>query len=86
MADLIPADPTRCQAEVRAPHGAFRLGPPPSFVRCSSVPAFIAVEVIAGADGQLGAMSLCRSCSQQMLSQPGMTERVRLVPIKAVES
>jgi len=77
---LIPPDMDRCQAEQR--HGSFMtLGPRP-MVRCDSQPDFIAVEVVAGADGQYGSMSLCLSCAKAMLEDADLRKRVQLQPIE----
>lgn len=62
-ADLIPADPKRCQAEVPNGHSFMTLGGRPGGrVRCSNVPAVIVTEQVPGADGKCGSMSLCESC------------------------
>jgi hypothetical protein len=68
---MIPPDPTRCQATIRAAHGAFVLGPPPRFERCRNTPVTIAREVAPGPDGEVGAMSLCENCLVQFRKQVG---------------
>lgn len=81
MSDLIPPDFSRCQCEIRPAHGPFRLGPKPKHERCSSPPSFLAVEVVPGADGQHGSMTLCLPCAQQMLEDADLRARVQLQPI-----
>lgn len=57
MADLIPVDRERCQAEVRS---FMTLGS--GYNRCGNKAKFIATEKKAGKDGQKGSMSLCEAC------------------------
>lgn len=83
---LIPPDFERCQAEYRPAHGAFRLGPPPPRERCTSQPVWLAVEVIAGADGKHGAMTLCQPCAEKLLEVKDLRERTQLQPILATEA
>lgn len=77
--DLIPADSARCQAETNS--GSFMTLGPRSFVRCSSVSDYIAVEVVAGSDGRHGSMSLCLDCAKVMLEDSDLRKRVQLQPI-----
>ncbi len=67
--ELIPADIKRCQAEMQPAHGAFVLGPRPPMRRCEAAPVTIATETKAGADGQVGSMSLCSECLAVFLKQ-----------------
>ena len=85
MAELTPPDYERCQCEIRPGHGPFRLGPRPKPARCESKPVFIAVEVVAGADGLRGAMSLCLECTKIMLDDADLRARVQLQPIEREE-
>ena len=78
---LIPADPNQCQCEITPAHGFMRLGPKPKPERCPNKPTYYAVEIVAGKDGQYGAMSLCRDCAREMAKDHDLCERVRLVPI-----
>lgn len=82
MTKLTPPDYTQCQAEIRPAHGPFVLGPRPRYARCTAAPAFLAVEVVAGADGQHGSMSLCLDCSKVMLDDADLRKRVQLQPIE----
>jgi hypothetical protein len=61
-AELIPADPKRCQAEVPNGHSFMTLGGVPGRVRCNNEPAMIINERIASTDGRRGSMSLCERC------------------------
>jgi hypothetical protein len=68
---LIPADLTRCQAEV--PNGAtfMSLGGVPRLERCHNAPTVIATEKRPGEDGLVGSMSLCARCQAQFIKQLG---------------
>ena len=79
--DLIPPDYQRCQCEITPAHGPFRLGPRPQPARCKNPPSWLAVELIAGNDGQYGAMCLCTSCAETMLEDADLRARVQLQPI-----
>jgi hypothetical protein len=58
--DLLPVDPTRCQAEKST--GSFMTFGPRKLERCTSKPTWIGIEV---KDGQFyGAMSLCDDCKR----------------------
>ena len=62
MAELTPADPKRCQADVPNGVNFMTLGGRPGRVRCSNEPVVSAKETKPGKDGQMGSMSLCDSC------------------------
>lgn len=79
MTDLIPPDYERCQAEFLS--GSFMTLGPRSWVRCDKVPVFLAVELVAGKDGQRGSMTLCLDCAKVMLDREDVRSRVQLQPI-----
>lgn len=66
---LIPADPTRCQAEIRPAHSPLAFGPRPKMERCKNVPVVIATETKPGQDGLTGSMSVCAECLVVMLER-----------------
>jgi len=76
MAELTPADPKRCQADVPG-NGPFVMGgeigdPRNGYrVRCKNTPAVYAVEKRPGKDGQIGSMSLCAECRAMFVKQLG---------------
>ena len=78
---LIPPDYDQCQAEIRPAHGAFRLGPRPPASRCTRAPIWLAVEIMAGSDGKHGAMTLCQTCTEEMMKDADLRVRVQLQPI-----
>lgn len=60
---LIPPDLLQCQAKV--PNGTNFMtlgGNIGGRVRCKNAPKFVIYEVVPGADGLYGSMSLCQSC------------------------
>jgi len=82
MGDLIPPDFKQCQAYPNvAKHTAFSLGPAPKPIRCEESPIWIAVEVVPGADGQYGSMTLCRACCELMMESKSLRQRVQLQPL-----
>lgn len=66
--------------------GSFMTLGPRTWVRCEAKPDFLAVEVVAGADGQHGAMSLCLACAEVMLKDADLRKRVQLQPILVSEA
>ena len=82
MTDLIPPDHTRCQASPNVLSWTpFSLGPMPDPVRCESKPIWLVTEVVPGADGLCGSMTLCGRCANLMLNYPALANRVELAPI-----
>lgn len=69
--NLIPPDFNQCQAE--KPNGVnfMTLGGKFQLIRCTNKPMYIATENVAGADGQIGSMSLCEECKEVFLNQCG---------------
>lgn len=80
-ADLIPPDFEQCQVLIRPAHGAFVLGPRPSYARCERAPVWLAVETKPGADGLHGSMTLCQQCAEKLLESAELRARVQLQPI-----
>lgn len=78
---LEPADPERCQTEIRPSHSFMTLGPRPKAQRCPNKPVMIAREVKPGVDGQCGEMSVCQSCAQAMWQDLDLRERVKFEPL-----
>lgn len=62
MAELIPADRERCQAEKPNGCGPFTMGGVARMERCTEKPKVVLIEKTAGEDGQAGEMSLCGHC------------------------
>jgi hypothetical protein len=62
---LMP-DLDRCQAQSRATHGPFMLGPRPEWVRCAKAARWLAIEGKPSADGLRGVMALCGGCRKIM--------------------
>lgn len=58
---LTPADPDRCQAEIRA--FSFMTPGSLSWRRCTNRPHWLARESVPAADGLIGAMTLCDGCA-----------------------
>lgn len=77
--DLTPPDYKRCQCVQQT--GSFMTLGPRSWIRCSRPPVWLAVEIVAGADGQHGAMSMCDECAKVMLDMAHLRARVQLQPI-----
>ena len=83
---LIPPDFNQCQAFPNMSDWSFMtLGPNPKPVRCTRMPVWLAVEVIAGKDGQCGSMSLCQACAEIMLDNSDLRKRVQLQPLLPIE-
>jgi hypothetical protein len=59
---LIPADLTRCQAEVPTGNSFMTLGGRVGRERCRNTPVVVAYETEPGTDGKRGSMSLCKRC------------------------
>jgi hypothetical protein len=79
---LIPPDHEQCQANPNVlTWTPFSLGPMPAPVRCTARPVWLASEVVPGADGLCGSMSLCDSCANLMLNFPDYQRRIQLIPI-----
>lgn len=76
---LIPPDYDRCQCEIK--QGSFMTLGPRRMERCANKPVWLAVELVAGEDGQCGSMSLCNDCAKVMLDVPDLRKRVQLQPI-----
>lgn len=68
---LIPADKTRCQADVSTWNPWHIAGRDVKVERCKSKPTFIAKENKAGQDGRKGTMSVCRPCRRELERQLG---------------
>ena len=68
---LTPPDTDRCQAEVIRRNPFVMGGPVRTVKRCENKPTVIAREKHPGADGQIGAMSLCAECREVFLKQMG---------------
>ena len=69
-APLIPADPSRCQAEKL--DGSFMSFGPRDMVRCPNQAVWIATECQSiREDGALGSMSLCQPCADTFIEQLG---------------
>ncbi len=81
MAKLIPPDRKQCQAETR--EGSFMTLGPRRMVRCEAKPTWIAIEIVAAADGQKGSMSLCDECKGFLLQRPEIARRVKFTQIEA---
>ena len=64
---LMP-DLDRCQAQSRAAHGPFVLGPRPEWVRCVKAARWLAIEGEPATDGLRGVMSLCGGCRKIMFA------------------
>lgn len=82
MSALTPPDMQQCQCDITPAYSPWRIGEtrrPPE--RCKSKPVWLAVEKIAGSDGQCGAMSLCQTCAEEMLKSEDLRRRVQLQPI-----
>lgn len=83
MSDLIPPDLQQCQCDITPAYNPWRVAgetrQPPE--RCKNKPVWLAVEKIAGSDGQCGAMSLCQTCAEEMLKIEDLRRRVQLQPI-----
>jgi len=80
--DLTPPDYERCQGNPNMLNWSpFSFSPRPRPVRCQNASDFIAVEIIAGADGKHGAMGLCLSCAEAMMESRDMRERIQLQPV-----
>lgn len=86
MGKLTPPDYKRCQCDITPAHGAFRLGPRPKPQQCANKPDFLAVELVAGKDGQRGSMSLCLGCAQKLMEDKELRQRVQLQPIIGAKS
>ncbi len=74
--DLKPleaVDHARCQADIRSAYNPFILGGDVGgkWGRCDNKPTWYAREVVAGSDGQKGAMSLCDTCKIECAKQHG---------------
>lgn len=83
---LTPPDYNHCQCTITPAHGPFRLGPRGQPRECGKPPAWIAVEIVPGADGKCGAMSLCNECAKILLDDPDLRKRVQLQPILKEEA
>lgn len=81
---LVPPDMERCQAMHRP--GSFMTLGPRAWTRCEAKPDFLAVELVAGVDGQHGSMSLCLACAEVMLKDADLRKRVQLQPIMVSEA
>lgn len=69
---LTPPDKKQCQAERSNGFNAFSLGGSLEYIRCTNTPSTIATEVLPGADGKKGKMSLCNSCLKELVKRkPG---------------
>lgn len=83
MTDLIPPDMDHCQCEITEPHRPFIMGgecrPRPR--QCGEMPAWLVVEIVPGADGLHGSMTLCNNCAKVMLDRADLRARVQLQPI-----
>ncbi len=66
---LEPVDLNRCRAEIK--EGSFMTLGPRKFVRCNSIPKYIALENVPGPDGLKGSMSLCEPCSEMLKKKLG---------------
>lgn len=72
-APLTPPDPLRCQAEITTYRPFIMGGNVHQTARCDNRAAYIATERKPGADGRIGAMSVCVRCQAQMETQmPGV--------------
>lgn len=62
MADLVPADPARCQVQKLKPHihegDELVNGKPPEYERCGNVP----VVIVTPEDPRKGPMAICQGC------------------------
>lgn len=58
----IPPDPKRCQTEVTTYNAFIMGGDVRKHTRCSNEAGWLLAEKIAGADGRVGAMTVCDVC------------------------
>lgn len=80
--ELEPVDYKRCQAEWTTPT-PFALGGTHKTTRCSNEPAVVAREIVAGKDGQKGAMSICLECLPIYMAEAHDPKRHEVVSISA---
>ena len=70
--ELEPPDLEQCQCLKPNGHSFMTFGGKPGRVRCEEEPTVIVHELIPGADGLKGSMSLCGGCLEKLRSQAKM--------------
>jgi hypothetical protein len=81
---LIPPDPKQCQADKPNTNNFMTMGGisvNQKYIRGTALPTVIIHEIVAGRDGQKGAMSLCDDCLKVFKAQPERMPPVRVEPI-----
>lgn len=77
MSSITPADPKRCQVEIKQ-GSAFAFGNPRRTERCKRTPHVIFREKTPGPDGLIGEMSVCPHCINEM--PKGMLDTLQPFP------